>query len=330
MILYLHGADTYRLHQRLHYYREGFKKKYDPQGYNVTTLDGVTMTLEELRRAVGQAGFLASKRLVIVENVFSSKKKKLPEEIARYLSDEWSDDNVLIFTEEEATAARGKKKAGSKNPLRALLSERAQDESFEPLTGAALVKWIQQTVRARGGSIAGAAAGELAAAVGSDLWQMASEIEKLVNLKDGKPITVSDVQEQVHAQFDENIFHLTDALAARDGTLAMKLLNGQLAAGSPALYILTMLIRQFRILLQVQAIAIDEPHPQTIATRLKLHPFVVQKAVRDVRRFSPAELTDIYRGLVEADIALKTTQQDPRLVFDLLVTRICTPAQAAA
>lgn len=325
MILYLHGSDTYRLRQRVRFYREGFKKKYDPQGYNVATLDGTAVTLEDIRRTIGQVGFLATKRLVIVENIFKTKKKTLLGDVAAYISDEWSDDNVLIFLDEEDIPTRGRKKAMRKDKLTKVLSDRAKSESFDFLTGSQLTTWIQNEVTTRGGKIERPAVAELAALVGSDLWNMATEIEKLVQLQDGQLITVDDVRTHVRAQFDENIFHLTDAVAARDGKLTMKLLSDQLASGSNPLYILTMLIRQFRILLQVQSIAAHEPHPQTIAARLKLHPFVAQKALRDVRQFSARELNDIYEQLVEADITLKSTQQNPRLVFDLLVTRICTP-----
>ncbi len=330
MILYLHGSDTYRLRQKVRFYREGFKKKYDPQGYNITVLDGPAVTLEDIRKAAGQVGLLASKRFVVIENIFKTKKKTLLNDVAAYLTDEWSDDNVLIFIDEVDEPARGRKKAARKDTLTKLLADTAKDESFEPLSGTQLLKWISSEVTSRGGKIERAAVGELAALVGSDLWNMASEIEKLVQLKDGALITVDDVRSQVRAQFDENIFHLTDAVAARDGKLTMKLLSDQLASGSNPLYILTMLIRQFRIMLQVKSIAEHEPHPQTIATRLKLHPYVAQKSLRDAKRFTPEELAAIYEQLVEADVTLKSTNQNPRLVFDLLVTRICLPARVPA
>ncbi|MBI5037574.1 MAG: DNA polymerase III subunit delta [Candidatus Kerfeldbacteria bacterium] len=324
MIFLLHGPDTYRLRQRLSFYREGFKKKYDPAGYHVTSLLGESLTLEKFREAVGQGGLLAAKRFIVIEQLLSIKKTTVVEAIASYLSESKHDDNVLIFVEEETADAPRPKGRTKANPLRAFLDEHATAESFSLLTGTQLISWIQQEVKRRGGSIAPAAAADLATRLGGDLWAVSAEIEKLINFTAGKSITETHVAEMVHSGFDENIFHLTDALAARDGKLATRLLHDQFAAGAAPLYLLTMLIRQMRILLQVHSLAQSEPHPATIAHRLGIHPFVAQKAVRDVRKFQMEELVDVYRQLLDTDIALKTTSRDPRVLLDMVIARLCS------
>lgn len=325
MIIFLYGPDTYRSRQKLHFYQDGFKKKYDPQGFNVVRLDGEKLTLEDFRKNIGQVGFLASKRFIVVENVIAkSKSKKIEQEIVDYLEREWTDDNVLIFLEEtEGSSSKKKKvKKTSSHPLMDLLLEKKAEE-FPYLNGEELNKWIKNEVRQRGGMIEPAAVLALASQVGSDLWNMASEIEKLINYKDKKIITAADVQLMVRGSYDENIFHLTDALAAKDAKLSYKLLAGQLSSGAHELYILTMLIRQFRILLQTREILDKETNYYTIASRLKLHPFVAQKAIRDARRFGLEELKNIYRQLLEIDVKIKSSNDDPRLLFDLLITEVC-------
>lgn len=326
MKILLYGPDTYRSRQRLHFYREGFKKKYDPSGLNVVNLDGENLTMEELSKSAGQMGFLASKRFIVVENLISkNKNKKIQQEVIDYLDKDTSDENVLVFrevTEEQEYSKKQKSKTSSAKPLLTrLLKEKA--ENFPLLQGEQLNKWIRAEVKKRGGAISSPAVLELASLVGSDLWNMVTEIEKLINFKNRQEITPDDVRNMVRAKFDDNIFHLTDALAARNAKLSFKLLYDQLALGSHELYILTMLIRQFRILLQTKELIDREPNYYTVASRLQIHPFVAQKAIRDARRFSLAELKNIYRQLLEIDIRLKTTQDNPRLMFDLLVTSVC-------
>ncbi|MFZ6036541.1 MAG: DNA polymerase III subunit delta [Patescibacteria group bacterium] len=324
MIMYLHGPDTYRLRQRLQYYQAGFRKKYDPQGYNTTVLDGEKLTLEALRQAIGQVGFLATKRLVVIENVITkNKSKQLGPAIVDYLTGEYTGDAVIICVEEEVDTGRGRGRK-SAHPLAVFLDKEATVESFPLLTGVQLTTWIQQEVRRRGGRIESSAVGEMAGLIGSDLWEMAAEIEKLINYRAGQLIRAADVRQMVRAAYDENIFHLSDALAARDTKTTVRLLHDQFASGAAPLYILTMVIRQFRILLQVRSLAETEPHPATIARRLGLHPFVVQKAVRDIRRYKIDELKMVYGMLLDTDIALKTSSQNPQLMFDLLVTRLGT------
>ncbi|MFH0804740.1 MAG: DNA polymerase III subunit delta [Patescibacteria group bacterium] len=320
MIILLTGSDTHRARQRLDYYRDGFRKKYDPTGLNVTRLDGATLTIDQLRAQAGQTGFLSTKRFLSVENVITrSKKKKLQDEIVAYLDGGWTDDNVLIFLEELPADRRAAKLTGSL--AKRLSAEKT--ETFPLLVGEPLNRWIQAAVKSRGGRIASSAVLELASLVGSDLWNMSNEIDKLVSYRHGQEIRTADVGLMVRAAFDENIFHLTDALAARDARLTFRLLSDQLAAGANELYLLTMLTRQFRILLQTREIIDREPNYYTVATRLGIHPFVAQKAIRDARRYTLEQLKDAYRRLLACEVSFKSSGGDPRLLFDLLVMRVC-------
>jgi DNA polymerase III subunit delta len=327
MIIFLYGPDSYRSRQKLYFYQEGFKKKYDPQGLNIVRLDGERLTLEDFRKNAGQTGFLASKRFIVVENVISrSKNKKIEGEIVEYLKAQKANDNVFIFLEEGESKSKKKTKKvstrASTHPLLDYLMEQKAEE-FPYLYGEELNKWIKAEIKKSGGLIDNAAVLELASLVGSDLWNMSSEIEKLSNYKNKKNITADDVRLLVRAKFDENIFHLTDALAAKDAKLSFKLLNDQIALGAHELYLLTMLTRQFRILLQTREILESESNYYTIASRLKLHPFVAQKAIRDARRFTLAELKNIYHQLLEIDVKIKSSSDDPRLLFDLLIISVC-------
>lgn len=320
MIILLHGPDSYRARKKLHYYEAGFKKKYDATGLNIVRLSGEKLDLAELSKHSGQMGFLSSKRLIMVENLISrNKSKKVQSEVVDYLDNDWSDDNVIIFIEEAELKKKGKWIA---SPLLKRLAK-GKTEEFILLTGEKLNQWIRSEVRTRGGSIENPAVLELASLVGSDLWSMSSEIDKLIGYKNNQVIKNDDIKLMVKAKFDENIFHLTDALATKNATLSFKLLYDQLVAGAHELYILTMLTRQFRILLLAKEVMEAEPNHYTVAARLKLHPFVAQKAIRDARQFTIEELKNIYQRLLDIDIKIKSTSQDPRLLFDLLITQVC-------
>lgn len=320
MIILLHGPDTYRARQKLHYYEAGFKKKYDQAGLNITHLNGEKLDMEELSKHSGQMGFLSTKRLIVVENLISkNKSKKIQQEVITYLDGNWTDDNVIIFIEEKEFTKKGKTIASPL--LKRLLKEKS--ESFPFLSSLELNRWISNEVKNRGGQIANPAVLELASLVGSDLWNMSTEIDKLISYKNSTLINNEDVQLMVKAKFDENIFHLTDALAAKNATLSFKLLYDQLSLGAHELYLLTMLTRQFRILMMTKEVMDAEPNHYTVASRLKLHPFVAQKAIRDARQFSLEELKKIYQQLLDIDIKIKSSSQDSRLLFDLLITRIC-------
>ncbi|MBU1890548.1 hypothetical protein KJ782_03620, partial [Patescibacteria group bacterium] len=77
MILLLHGPNTFLSRQRLRKLIEGFKKKYDPRGFNIVRLSGSTLTLEDFNKAAATHGFLSKKRMLIIENLGQNKNKTL-------------------------------------------------------------------------------------------------------------------------------------------------------------------------------------------------------------------------------------------------------------
>lgn len=327
MIIFLYGADTFRSRQKLKFYREGFKKKYDPQGLNIEILAGEKLNLAEFRKKLGSRGLLAKKRLVIVEELATkNKSKKIQEEIADYLKSKPLDkDQILIFWEGDLGERRkkGKRIKEVSGPLVDFLSDKVKVEEFPLLSGYQLNKWVSEEFKKRKGRIDPDALELLIALVGNDLWQMINEMEKLINYKNGKLITKEDVSQFVRAGLDTDIFKLSDALAERRLNLALKLIHDQIESGENELYLLTMLTRQFRILLLVKDAVREESNHYVIASRLGLHPFVCQKALVQVKNFSLTELKSIYQKLLEIDIKIKTSQAEPKVLFDLFIFEVC-------
>ncbi len=323
MIIFLHGPDSYRSRQRLKFYREGFKKKYDPQGLNIEVLEGEKLKLEEFRNKLGNQGLLVKKRLVIVEELIGKNKaKKIQEEITAYLKENrLSEDEILIFWEEDLSGgwSKGKKKSGATGKLVKYLQKEAKMEEFELLTGHKLSAWAEREFNKKRGRIEKPALNLLVALVGSNLWQMNNEIEKLINYKKGKIIDKEDVSMFVKAKYDTDVFKLTDMIAEKKGKAALKLIRDQIMSGENELYLLAMLTRLFRILVQVKEVSKEENNHYTIASRLKLHPFVAQKSLAQVNNFTLNELKEIYGKLLEIDLKIKTSQTDPRVLFDLFM-----------
>lgn len=324
MIIFIHGEDTYRSHLRIAQLKEAFLKKYNSSGLNLITLDGKEIDLDEFQKKCFSAGFLEKKRLIIIKNLISSssdnelqkgvleliQKNKLPE------------DNILIFWEGEVEEEREKRIPKLKSALISQLLKEKEEE-FNFLTPVKLEQWVKSEIKRRGGKIEKEAQAELIAKVGQDLWQMNNEIEKLVNYCGGRTITRKDVSTFVQAKFDENIFHLTDALGQKQKERALKLIHDQLASGTEAIVLLSKFIWQFRNLVQINELLRQAASPQIITNTLKLHPFVVQKAIPQARRFNPEELKEIYRKLLDFDFQLKNTNTDPKLLFDMLVLGVC-------
>ncbi len=325
MIFFLYGQDTYRSRQKLKELKEKFVREVDPSGANLVVLDGATMKPEDFRNAVSAMSMFVKKRMVVVERLLESGKKPVQEAVAEYLEHkDFPEDHIVVFWEGEITKARNHKSTKSKkqkiikarnheniktSSLLDVLKKQKYVQEFSPLTPLETERWIESEVQRRGGTITASATRLLASAVGNDLWRMANEIGKLV--AGDASITEEAVREEVLAKTESAIFAFTDALGGRHREEALRLLTNERASGMEPLQLLAMMIRQFRILLRLSQNDTEG-----------MNPYVVGKTQSQVRNFSFDELKNIYRRLLEIDVLLKTSRQDPDALLVLFVTDI--------
>lgn len=316
MIILLFGEDTYRSHQRQTKLKEAFRKKYDPKGLNIIQLEGKTLTQENFNQAIATHGFLSTRRLIVIQNLSENRSQAVREAVRDALSEMPADENIVIFWEAKTGGEGGKRK--KTEPLFGLRpGPGVVLEEFALLEGAKLTRWVKNEFSQRQSSIEPKALTLLVDYVGNDLWRLAGEIEKLANYTGGAAVTEADVALVVRPQFDLNIFKLTDALATKDASTALKLLDDQISAGVAPMYLLAMVVRQFRILIQVKDYLERNENPQLLTQTLGLNPFVARKAVEQARHFTLDQLKKTYRRLLTLDERMKSSGFDQRIFFDV-------------
>jgi DNA polymerase-3 subunit delta len=134
-----------------------------------------------------------------------------------------------------------------------------------------------------------------------------------------RPITGTDVEMLVPYSQDAVIFDLVDALGHRDGRTAAETLHRLLEEGEHPLGLLGMIVRQFRLLVEVKALKAQGASSRDVAKALKLHPFPAGKLYRQATHFTAFQLEKVYRYLSETDVEIKTGSIEPELALDLLV-----------
>jgi len=349
MIIFLYGEDTFRSRQKLKELKERFLREIDPNGSSLTVLDGKNLTIEKINQTVSPGSLLAKKRLVIIEELFTNKAPNIFEQVYQYLKNKKfvKNDNITIFWESQIKTKKIKNKeiivsldnigrervlTKQQQQLFNFLHTQKYSQQFNLLNNTEVAAWTKKEVIKRGGKISNQAVQILTSLVGSDLWHISNEIDKLLSYKSAvRPkltgvgaitIEVDDVENLVRGNMDENIFALTDAISHKNKALASRLLEEQLAAGLTDNYLLAMFIRQFKILLQIKQAQDVGFNSRKIVSSLKLHPFVVQKGLNQVRNFSLATLKNIINQLVRIDYLMKTGKADIHLMLNLLIAKI--------
>lgn len=334
-LLILHGADTYSSRKRLLVLREGFKKKYDPAGANVSAF-AAPFDIAKVRTSLAQVGMFAKKRLVILYDFYATASAADREQFNSWLEADAFPDTVMIAWEgKDLGKPAAPKKVAPKKPTKAKAKKpaatstkvswpaHAKIEVFEPLAAAQLLAWIRNEVKRLGGTIEPAAVNQLATNIGPDLWAMSNVVAQLVAATPGKPITTAAVGEWSAAPLDDNIFHFIDALSARNAQAALGLFQSQLQLGVHPLVLHAMLTRQLRTLVVVEDLLKQGLPAGSIAAEANMHPYVAQKATAAVRQFQPGQLIQLYLELAALDTDMKTGKADPELALAHFIAKVC-------
>ncbi len=188
--------------------------------------------------------------------------------------------------------------------------------------GPQMVNWIRGQAKERGGDFSHPAAALLGSFVGDDPRLAVQEIEKLlayVNYQ--RPVDPDDVEYLVAYAGETSVFDMVDALGARDGREAQRLLHHLLEDDDP-LRLFGMVVRQFRLLLLTRELLDNGTRETEIASAIKSHPFVVRKLMGQVRNFSLPQLETIHHKLLDIDEAIKTGKTDGDVALDTFVAAL--------
>ena len=197
------------------------------------------------------------------------------------------------------------------------------------------MRWLVAEAEKRGSALEVDAARELADALGADLMLMASELEKLVLfVGERRSITLGDVETMVLGAKQRSLYELTDAISAKDRPRALALLQGLLNASDggeeSAIGHLYMLARTFRQMLVILEKNVRDSRAiwQALWQGFRMPPFAAEDLIRQARRYkSRRELTRALRLIARADLELRSSPPDKRLVLERLVLALASAEQ---
>jgi DNA polymerase-3 subunit delta len=200
------------------------------------------------------------------------------------------------------------------------------------------IRWIQNEAALRDCKFEPDAARELADALGSDMMMIASEFEKLVLYAGEKRrVTLGDVETMVLAAKQRSLYELTDAISAKDKARALTLLQGLLNASDGAedsaighLYMLARTFRQMLIIVE-KNVRDSRAIWQVLWQGFRMPPFAADDLIRQARRYkSRRDLTRALRLIARADLELRSSPPDKRLVLERLVLALASEAPPAS
>ncbi|MBU2536085.1 MAG: DNA polymerase III subunit delta [Chloroflexota bacterium] len=305
---------------------------------NTTVIDAPQATIGQLRAVAEAMPFLAEKRLLIIHGLlerFESRARSGRRKKAASTSNRQNEyqplADYLVTVPDSTVVVLVDGKISSKNPLFSALSAKAKVKSFPLLKKEQLIQWVQNRVAGNGGSISPQAVTMLTDYVGSNLWIIASEIDKLILFTGGGQIEADDVRRVVSYVHEASVFNLADAILEFRGGMAEKLAEQLLQKGASPAYLLVMLTRQARLIVRVKELKNQRRAEAEIMGRLEIaSPFILRRTLEQASRYTLPRLKEVYHKLLETDLAIKTGRYDAELAINILIAELCQRAAVRA
>jgi len=291
------GEDTYSSTQKVNFWRNAFEKKHGGD-MNIAVLEGKSLTSSALESDIQSTPFLAEKRLIIVEDFLARGAKDEQKKVAEILEKDLPDFCVIVFIENKIPDKRAS--------LYKKLNKVGHPEEFKLLMGSALTGWIQKTSTNKGLTLSPALANYLGELAGNNLWNLNNEIDKLKTYSQTHEITKEVIDNLAHPNLSTSIFKFTDFLAQKNAKGSIDTMHILLESGEEIVKIIFMIVRHFRILIQVKDLVNRGNEKQEITAKLKQHPFVITQMIQQCPNFTLEKLREIYNELLQIDIDMKS------------------------
>ena len=304
---------------------------------NSHRMSAAQISLAQLKAVCDAVPFLAEKRLVIVDGLFSMFERRRrgsgrataqPRSTTNPSGWEGLEDylqimppsTLLVFVEASLSSA---------NPLVKRLRAIIQVRGFPTPSGEALARWARNRISMKGGSITPGAITLLTRTVGGNLWALDTETDKLTLYCFDRPIEEADVRLLVSQVREASVFAAIDALLEGRTAVALPLVRRLREQGAEFSYIVSMIARQLRLVVLARESLEQGLGVAEIGKRLNIGPdFALRRTLAQARKHSQRSLVGLYQRLLESDLAVKGGVLDEETALDFLIGGVSTSSVA--
>lgn len=307
----LYGGENYLKRQ----YRDRLIKALLPEEdtMNYARFSGKGLSEGEIIDLAETMPFFAQRRVILMED--TGFFKNATEKLADYIG-VLPDYLVLVCVESEVDK-RGR--------MFKTVQKSGRATEFSPQDERTLLTWIAQILKREQKNITKADGEYFLSRTGTDMSNIASELEKLICYAlERQVITRSDIDAVCTEQIESKIFLMVRAVTERSQKQALELYADLLALKEPPMRILFLLARQYDQLFQVKELSEKGMGQQEISSKLGLRGFIVQNAANCARRYEKKELKQALSDLAQLEEDVKTGLLADTLSVELFLVRYST------
>ncbi|WP_392486603.1 DNA polymerase III subunit delta [Haloimpatiens sp. FM7315] len=149
-----------------------------------------------------------------------------------------------------------------------------------------------------------------------------NEVDKLCAFTEGRDIQKKDIEDIMPQRKENDIFNLVDALSSLKIKDALDVLNELIYRGEAIPMIISMIERQFNLILRIKLGIEDGFDKDGLVRKLKLNPYVCDNLIKQSGKFKKERLKKILDLCLESEERIKSSSVDKKVEIELLITSI--------
>lgn len=291
-------------------------KNPDVYDSEVTIFEGEKTSALKIIDSLEMISFMGTIRIVLCIDTGFFYKGNIKETdiLTDYLKDS-PDDFKIIFIE---------KSVDKRNKLYKAVQKIGFTEEFLPLKPDEMSKFILERVKSSGSSISESDARYISFNSYNQMENVLTEIDKLTSYKLNDTITKEDIDLLLTKNLEVRVFELVEKIGLKDSKSSISIFNNMILNKESPIMILTMIGRQFKILMMCKTLFEKGLSQDDIAKKTKLHPYVVKKNISQIKNFKKITLYNALLDVVETDEKIKTGQIKDTIAVETIILKYTT------
>ena len=302
----LYGEENYLKSQ---YREELVKALVDVEdNMNYYYAEGTSFQLQNMVDIGNTLPFFAERRVLVLEN--TKLFKKAADGVDGYLEN-FPESTYVIFVENEVD---------KRNRLYKWMSQHGYASEMNTPNAKMLGAWVKGLCKQEGKQIEDSTIFYLIEHIGTDMLLLKNELEKVFCYSTGKEqITMEDIREICISQATDKIFEMLDAIGNCNQQKALSLYRDLLVLREPAMRILVMLRRHYRILMMISAMQQEGKDNKEMASVCGVYPKLIYKYVVQAKQYSYKALKTMFEKCLLTEQEIKTGKIQDIVGVELLI-----------
>ena len=282
---------------------------------NETILDAPET--DQLIAASETLPFMADRRLVVIrDHPALTGRTEGDEKLTGYLASVPLSTVLLFYCT---------KKPDGRKKLYTVIKKMNGVVVFSPLKDRELTTFVTSAFKDLGKECDERTADYLIFTCGSDAGSLMTEIAKIASHAPDTPAVHPDEVRALATPSTEcTVFQMVDALVSGQHERAFRLMQNQLLNGTDRLYMLSMLLRQFRLMQHIRIMQYEKCSRDIIRSNLGVPPFAVEQYTRQAALYTNGQIKQAVRLCLDTEYAVKSGRLNPEGSLESVMLKLIT------